>query len=87
MYRGARLKGKEYNASPGPAKYDPRIKDEHVIHISMKGRYPSHMASKSPGAARFNLQEYKPGKRPPQFSMGQRLNGIAQPMIIPGDNC
>lgn len=72
------------NCSPGPAKYDIRT-GIRSVGITMAARLKDGYGGGTPGANKYNLADYKPGKRRPQYSMGLRTQ--RNPMIVPGDNC
>lgn len=81
------LRLKAENVGPGPAKYDPRREEEGRILITIKSRHPYQTGHVGPGANKYDLSDYKPRRRMPAYTMGMRLSGIAQPMIVPCDNC
>lgn len=72
---------------PGPAKYDPRREEQGALYITIKHPRNNKVGTIGPGANKYNLSEFKPGRQRPIYSMGLPLSGIAQPMIVPGDNC
>lgn len=72
-------------STPGPAKYDVRSGGSRSAGQTMAGRLRDGYGGGTPGANKYNLAEYKPGKRRPQYSMGLRTQ--RNPMIVPADNC
>lgn len=84
---GIMLKDLQCSTSPGPAKYFPTLENKCKILTTMKGPYVNTIVCTSPGPSKYSLVDYKPGKRPPIYSMGARLCGVAPPFIVPADNC